>query len=555
MGGAYVNRIKKVKIMEEEKSRIKLESALFAGFLVTLLLSFALIAIFSSSKDTLYSAYVKDETNNLQWRQLDLMADDLGESTPRYLDLGYNVANSMTTPMVVNDWKEPHRTLLLIVAPEKPITLTEADAIYDFVTNKGGKVIVASNNSNAQVVADKFGVTYHDALGGLLDGENFYSVRNLSNGEISEYEDQQNVWALASVQKELQEKNKGCNAEQAAGYEGGIDSCVMPVMFDMPTAIQVLTSGDGESEDQNSKDYVERNIHVLASASPQAFLDEVGDRSSANPANRILGEDQNGLIVRIDYPNQQAIDMPELGTYAEIDVTGSIVFVAGQSAFANYLWDSEEAKNTGRESFCLHLGVDGRACWTSEIKSGPDEWQGNSAYFETLIFDMMEFDNTELSNVITSHPNQFNIVFDESRHSSNPFVEPFSETMSTIILLTSDVWLKWLILLNMIALLAIAVMVVPDKENWRHVFDLTRFRERPKKVLPEEHQQRIREALMSKVRLFHDLTRDEMTMKTPAEVQSMIKDPRLVELAFSRNRTYSPEELRELMRTIRRWGK
>ncbi len=541
--------------MEEEKSRIKLESALFAGFLVTLLLSFALIAIFSSSKDTLYSAYVKDETNNLQWRQLDLMADDLGESTPRYLDLGYNVANSMTTPMVVNDWKEPHRTLLLIVAPEKPITLTEADAIYDFVTNKGGKVIVASNNSNAQVVADKFGVTYHDALGGLLDGENFYSVRNLSNGEISEYEDQQNVWALASVQKELQEKNKGCNAEQAAGYEGGIDSCVMPVMFDMPTAIQVLTSGDGESEDQNSKDYVERNIHVLASASPQAFLDEVGDRSSANPANRILGEDQNGLIVRIDYPNQQAIDMPELGTYAEIDVTGSIVFVAGQSAFANYLWDSEEAKNTGRESFCLHLGVDGRACWTSEIKSGPDEWQGNSAYFETLIFDMMEFDNTELSNVITSHPNQFNIVFDESRHSSNPFVEPFSETMSTIILLTSDVWLKWLILLNMIALLAIAVMVVPDKENWRHVFDLTRFRERPKKVLPEEHQQRIREALMSKVRLFHDLTRDEMTMKTPAEVQSMIKDPRLVELAFSRNRTYSPEELRELMRTIRRWGK
>jgi len=541
--------------MVEEKSGIKLESALFAGFIVTLLLSFALIAIFSSNKDTLYSAYVKEEENNLQWRQLDLMADDLREATPRYLDLGYNVANSMTTPMVVNDWKEPHRTLLLIVAPEKPITITEADAIYDFVTKKGGKVIVASNNSNAQVVADKFGVTYHDALGGLLDGENYYSVRNLSNGEISEYEDQQNVWALASVQKELQEKNKGCTAEQAAGYEGGIDSCVMPVMFDMPTAIQVLTSGEGESEDQNSKDYVERNVHVLASASPSAFLDEIGDRSSANQANRILGKGENGLIVRIDYPNQQAIDMPELGSFAEVDVTGSIVFVAGQSAFANYLWDSEEAKKTGRESFCLHLGIDGRACWTSEIMSGPDEWQGNSAYFETLIFDMMEFDNTELSNVITSHPDQFNIVFDESRHSSNPIVEPFAETVSTVILLTSDVWLKWLILLNMIALLAIAVMVVPDKENWRHVFDLTRFRERPKKVLQEEHQQRIKEALMSKVRLFHDLTRDEMTMKTPAEIQSMIKDPRLVELAFSRNRTYSPEELREIMRTIRRWGK
>jgi len=388
-----------------------------------------------------------------------------------------------------------------------------------------------------------------------LDGENFYSVKNISNGEMSENQDQQNIWTLASVQKEVQEKNQGCTAEQSAQYENGINSCVMPVMFDMPTAIQVLTSGEGESDDQTSKDYVERNVHILASASPSAFLDNAGDRNIDSPENQILGPGENGLIIRIDYPNQQAIDMPELGTYDEIDVTGSIVFVAGQSAFANYLWNSQEAENTGRESFCLHLGVDSRPCWTSQIMSGPDEWQGNSAYFETLIFDMMEFDNQELSNVITSHPDQFNIVFDESRHSSSPLVEPFSETISTIVLLTSDVWLKWLILLNMIALLAISVMVVPDKENWRHVFDLTRFRERPKKVLPEEHQQRIREALMSKVRLFHDLTRDEMTMKTPAEVQSMIKDPRLVELAFSRNRTYTPDELRELMRTIRRWGK
>lgn len=542
--------------MSGAEKKIKLESALFVGFITTLLLSFILISIFSSGKDTLYSAYVKDDSSkNIQWRQLDIMATDLSSSTPRYLDQGYNVANTMSTPMLVNDWKEPHRTMLVIVAPEKPITITEADAVYDFVTNKGGKVIIASNNSNAQVVAEKFGVQYKDANGGLIDGENFYSVKNLSNGKISENEDQQNIWALASIQKEVQEKNKGCNSEQSAQYEEGINSCVMPIMFDMPTAIQVLTSGEGESEDQSSKDYVDRNIHILASASPSAFLDNAGDRNIDSPENQILGPGENGLIVRIDYPNQKVIDMPELGTYEEIDVTGSIVFVAGQSAFANYLWDSDEAEETGRTSFCLHLGVDSRPCWTSQIKSGPSDWQGNSAYFETLIFDMMEFDNQDLSNVITSQPSQFNIVFDESRHSSSPLVEPFSAAMSTIVLLTSDTWLKWLILLNMIALLAISVMVVPDKENWRHVFDLTRFRERPKKVKADEHHQRIKEALMSKVRLFHDLTRDEMAMKTPAEVQSMIKEPRLVELAFSRNRTYTPDELRELMRTIRRWDK
>jgi len=38
-------------------------------------------------------------------------------------------------------------------------------------------------------------------------------------------------------------------------------------------------------------------------------------------------------------------------------------------------------------------------------------------------------------------------------------------------------------------------------------------------------------------------------------VQTMIGEPRLVELAYSQNRTYSPEELRQLLQAIRRWGK
>ena len=60
---------------------------------------------------------------------------------------------------------------------------------------------------------------------------------------------------------------------------------------------------------------------------------------------------------------------------------------------------------------------------------------------------------------------------------------------------------------------------------------------------------------MDKVRIFPDLTRDEMALKAPAEVQTMIGNPRLIELAYSQNRTYSPQELRELLQTIRRWGK
>ena len=110
------------------------------------------------------------------------------------------------------------------------------------------------------------------------------------------------------------------------------------------------------------------------------------------------------------------------------------------------------------------------------------------------------------------------------------------------------------IILNILLLFLVAICR-PRAPNWRHVFDLTRFRERPEKVDPGSYRQRVREALMTKVRIFNDLTRDEMALKPPAEVQTMIGNPRLVELAYSQNRTYSPEELRELLQTIRRWGK
>ena len=74
--------------------------------------------------------------------QLKDMRDSLEE------DDGYSIANTMSTPMLVNDWKYPHRTMLLVIAPEKPIDETEAESIYDFVTESGGKVIVAADGTN-----------------------------------------------------------------------------------------------------------------------------------------------------------------------------------------------------------------------------------------------------------------------------------------------------------------------------------------------------------------------------------------------------------------------
>jgi len=236
---------------------------------------------------------------------------------------------------------------------------------------------------------------------------------------------------------------------------------------------------------------------------------------------------------------------------SEIDVTGSILFVADEEAFSNRLWDFAEADATGMRNEC---DVAESSCWQGKL-TGNTLWDGNEHFFRAVIWSMMEFNNQELSGSVKYELDNFNIVFDESRHVTGVLSAPFTDTMATIVLLTSDAFLKWLIILNILLLLLVAIMVVPEKPNWRHVFDLTRFRERPEKLDPSTYRQRVRESLMSKVRIFHDFTRDEMALKPPAEVQTMIGNPRLVELAYSQNRTYSPEELRDLLQTIRRWGK
>ena len=121
-------------------------------------------------------------------------------------------------------------------------------------------------------------------------------------------------------------------------------------------------------------------------------------------------------------------------------------------------------------------------CWDTDSQGlnsglGDTTWNGNSMFFTALIEDMMEFDNDEITTQVTRAYSEFNIVFDESRHVSSTLSMPFTEAVGAIVLLTSDGVLKWLIILNLFALLAIAIMVVPEKENWRHVFDLTRFRD------------------------------------------------------------------------------
>jgi hypothetical protein len=538
-------------VAEAEKESSRFGLIIASSLILVLLLTIILPMVFSANKDTVYSPYVTDSAKNDEQAlaQINLMADSLGDD-----GWGYSIANTMSTPMLVNDWKDPHRTMLLIVAPEKPIDETEASKIHEFVTEKGGKVIIAADNTNANRVAAKFGVTYQSAP--LLDDKQFWQELDTATNECLKdplddencLENPKNAWGLASINQSVDSMSEtdlkiACEEVDLKLYD--FDGCRLPVMFRSPTGMMV----ENYSEDNDE----ERQIKVLAHSDRSSCIDIIGDLDCGNVMNPAPGN--LSLIVRIDYPGIETLDYKtgSSSSRSKIDVTGSIVFVSDQTAFSNRLWDIDEAMATGMRQDCLDPTLD--SCWQRDLPGASGRWNGNEVFFTSLIFSMMEFDNQELSSTIKLSRSNFYIVFDESRHVTGIMSAPFTDAMATIVLLTSDAFLKWLIILNVLLLLLVAIMVVPEKANWRHVFDLTRFRERPEKVDPSTYRQRVKEALMAKVRIFHDLTRDEMALKAPAEVQTMIGDPRLTELAYSQNRTYSPEELRALLQTIRRWGK
>ena len=495
---------------------------------------------FVVGKETAYSAYETGEDY-----QVNKMRETFDEEE------GYYVANTMSTPMLVNDWKDPHRTLLAIVGPEKPIDDTEAEEIYRFVTEKGGKVIVAADNTNANRLAGMFGVTFFNSP--LMDEKQHFIVNDQANA-IS----WKNVWTAASVGQDVDGMSPGAQMQGCTTFQienpDGLKDCRLPVMLRSPTGLKF----EPLLRDTENPDH--REIMSLGKSSSSAFIDIAGDGDPTNLENPAPGDLR--LIMRFDYPGITVFDeLPNEGRGAfssgigDLEVTGSIVFVADEEAFSNMLWDQSIALEKGLNSDCQSVaGYTLNNCWTKEILNN-NEWAGNQRYFKLLVHDMMEFDNANLSAQVKNDKGNFQVVFDESRHITGVVSAPFVETMGTVVLLTSNQFLKWLVVLNVGLLLLVAMMVVPEKENWRHVFDLTKFNQRPDKLEPGSYRDRVRKSLMTKVRIHNDLTRDEMASMLPPEVQALIGDPRLVELAYSQSRTYSPQELRKLMQAIRRWGK
>ncbi|HJM29816.1 MAG TPA: DUF4350 domain-containing protein, partial [Candidatus Thalassarchaeaceae archaeon] len=223
---------------------------------------------FVVGKETYYSAYqTGGDNDNQRLAQVTDMRGSLEGDD-------YFIANTMSTPMLVNDWKDPHRTALLIIGPEKPIAETEAEAIYDFVTKKGGKVIVAADGTNANRLASKFGVTFFDAP--LLDENQYWLEYDQGTGNpISG--SWKNVWSLAAVSEDV---NNMANAHLRQGCvdvdvrEENREHCRLPVMFRSPTGMKF----EPLASDNMPKTTASRDVNILATASPSAFIDIQGNQ-------------------------------------------------------------------------------------------------------------------------------------------------------------------------------------------------------------------------------------------------------------------------------------
>ena len=111
---------------DEDVQRSRFGLYIASSLVIILLMTLALPMAFSANKETAYSAYVTDaDDEGMRLAQLNMMADSLGENGE-----DYTIANTMSTPMLVNDWQNPHRTMLTIIAPQKPFDETEANKIH-----------------------------------------------------------------------------------------------------------------------------------------------------------------------------------------------------------------------------------------------------------------------------------------------------------------------------------------------------------------------------------------------------------------------------------------
>ncbi len=280
------------------------------------------------------------------------------------------------------------------------------------------------------------------------------------------------------------------------------------IELDKPTALHVAPDLLNESKKRAGHP----RATILANSSRDSFVDRNGDGA-------IDIEDAAGPFPVV------AMVQPWPGKGQAEEDLGKAVFASDPGIFMNEMWE-----RGGEQVQVPGLGA-------NYINRGNNEF-------------VMALMKSKLM------PNPGVVLFDESRHQQKAYSEAIYGGLRTVSIMTSDWREIALLLTGMIIILGIVVWKARDEEDWVHRYDIGTIKRRGELTEdPKAVQDRLRIAVMKKVRQIYSMGAEEISSMTPPQIANMIKDQSLNELVLNPMRDFSVDELRMLTDRLRKWEK
>jgi hypothetical protein len=269
---------------------------------------------------------------------------------------------------------------------------------------------------------------------------------------------------------------------------------------------------------------------------------------------------------------------------------GSIVFMGDPSVFMNDLYGLNHIRydvnlpfdpvGNGRDDDGDGLIDEDREILqeTGEISSedqedannladnSPDYWsEAEADMYDWISEDMVGKDKKDYHNsrwlldmvrkLCPAAEGETNLVLiDESRHRDpGHFIKPVYRSMELTAYLTSNPFYAYPIVLSIGIILLFVTLLIKDKENWMHVFDISVLA--PRRVIPKDPKlqtTKLKLAIKEKVRLIKGLSPEEFATLNEVTIMSSIRDPDLIELIQSEERVYTQQEIARMIEKIRK---
>jgi len=171
------------------------------------------------------------------------------------------------------------------------------------------------------------------------------------------------------------------------------------------------------------------------------------------------------------------------------------------------------------------------------------EFNNNKAFLRALIVNKLL-------------PTGGKVIFDESRHEQDKFTKPVYGTIEAITILTSNFREMGLLLSGMVLILTMVIYRAKEKEDWIHKYDIGTIKRRAD--VPDSRREikdRMKAAVLRKLRMINQLSPEELQALTQTQLASMIKDHEINELVLNEEIEFTNEELQLLTEKLRRWEK